>query len=52
MNVEKFENYVVIEFDDDDIDDDVDIKFINKLIKNDVEFEFVDDDENIIKIYQ
>lgn len=44
--------FVIIKFDDDDIDNDNDVKLINSLLKRNVEFKFIDEFENIIKIYR
>lgn len=50
--IKENKQYLIIEFDDDDIDNDNDIKFISSLNKRSIKYEFIDENENIIKIYR
>ena len=38
----------VVEFDDEDYNTDSDVKFINKLVKNDVDFEIDEETDHVI----
>ena len=50
--IEKTNEYIVIEFDDNDLHEDKDIALMNRCTIRDIPYEFVDEDETILKIWR
>lgn len=52
MKMIKRNDYKIIEFDDNDVELNIDVAIINKLIKKDIKYEFIDNYEMKIKIWE
>ena len=50
--LEETETYKIIEFDDEDLTNDKDIKLMNSCTIRDIPFEFIDEEETQIKIFK
>lgn len=50
--IDETQEYVTVEFDDSDLHEDRDIEMMNRCTIRGINFEFIDEDETVLKIYR